>query len=48
MQKQVRIENDVAKKLRLEAAKNDLTVPAMLDKLLYPIFYGKARRLPVK
>ena len=40
---QVRIKKDLGKKIRLEAVKADLSVPAFLDKLLYPIFYGKKR-----
>ncbi len=46
---QIRIKDPLlAKKIKLEAVKQDLTVPALLDKILYLKFYGHERAVPKK
>jgi predicted HicB family RNase H-like nuclease len=46
---QVRINDPLlSKRIKIEAAKQGISVPLLIDKLLYPIFYGHSRAAPKK
>lgn len=44
---QVRIDDPLlSKKIKIEAAKQGLSVPKLIDAILYPKFYGHPRAMP--